>query len=188
VTTLIPIVDRLWRRFCIRKVCIVADRGMIGQDTINDLEQQCWPYILGARMRAQKEVREQVLSDRGRFRVVYEARQKSTDPAPLKVKEVWIRDRRYVVCINEEEVEHDRATREAIVAGLREQLQRGDKSLVGNKGYRRFLKIKGDKHFVVDEAKIKEEARYDGTWVLRTNTQLLAGQVALQFKQLWMVE
>jgi transposase len=106
----------------------------------------------------------------------------------LKVKEVWVEDRRYVVCINEEEVEHDRAARAAIVAGLKEQLRQGDKSLVGNKGYRRFLKIEGDGHFEVDEAKIEEEARYDGTWVLRTNTELPTADVALQFKRLWMVE
>jgi len=106
----------------------------------------------------------------------------------LKVKDVWIEDRRYVVCINLEEVEHDRAAREAIVAGLREQLHAGDKSLVGNKGYRRFLKVAGDSHFEVDDAKIEEESRYDGTWVLRTNTELPAAEVALQFKSLWMVE
>jgi Transposase DDE domain len=188
VTTLIPIVDRLWRRFKIRKVCIVADRGMISQETIADLEQQGWLYILGARMRKQKEVRDEVLTDRRRFRVVYAPRAKSTDPAPLKVKEVLVEKRRYVVCINEEEVEHDRAARAAIVAGLREQLKRGDKSLVGNKGYRRFLKVEGDEHFVVDEAKIEEEARFDGTWVLRTNTELATADVALQFKKLWMVE
>ena len=46
VTTLIPIVDRLWRRFHIRQVCIVADRGMISQGTIDDLEQQDWPTFL----------------------------------------------------------------------------------------------------------------------------------------------
>jgi transposase len=188
VTTLIPIVDRLWQRFHIRQVCIVADRGMISQDTIADLEQQGWPYILGARMRRQNEVRQQVLTDRRRFRVVHEARKKSTDPAPLKVKDVWVEERRYVVCVNEEEIEHDRATREAIVAGLREQLRRGDKSLVGNKGYRRYLTKEGTGHFTVDEAKIDEEARYDGTWVLRTNTDLPAASVALQFKRLWMVE
>ncbi len=188
VTTLIPIVDRLWRRFHIRQVCIVADRGMISQHTITDLEQQGWPYILGARMRRQNEVRDQVLSDRRRFRIVHEARDKSTDPAPLKVKDVWVENRRYVVCVNEEEIGHDRAAREAIVAGLREQLRRGDKALVGNKGYRRYLTKEGDGRFAVDEAKIEEEARYDGTWVLRTNTELPADQVALQFKRLWMVE
>lgn len=34
VTTLIPVVDRLRRRFGIGKVCIVADRGMISRETI----------------------------------------------------------------------------------------------------------------------------------------------------------
>jgi hypothetical protein len=188
VTTLIPIVDRLWQRFRIGKICIVADRGMISKTTITDLEEQGWPYILGARMRRQKEVRERVLADRHRFRVVHGKRQTSSDPAPLKVKDVTIEGRRYVVCINEEEAEHDRHKREAIVAGLREQLQRGDKSLVKNKGYRRYLKVEGGNHFAVDEAKIEEEAKYDGTWVLRTSTRLPAAEVALQYKRLWMVE
>ena len=108
---------------------MIVKTPMIGQDTIDDLKQQGWPYILGARMRAQKEVRAQVLSDRGRFRAVYEARQKSTDPAPLKVKEVWIQDRRYVVCINEEEVEHDR-----IVGYLRDRLAAPGKGKSGVTG------------------------------------------------------
>jgi Transposase DDE domain len=188
VKTLIPIVDGLYRRFGIVKVCIVADRGMICQDTIDDLDRQGWPYILGARMRRCKEVRARVLNDRGRFRVVHPKRCDPKEPAPLKVKEVWVGDRRYVVCVNEDEVAKDRADREAIVAGLREQLRAGDKSLVGNKGYRRFLKVEGPGHFAIDEAKIEEEARYDGTWVLRTSTDLPAAEVALQFKRLWLVE
>ncbi len=188
VTTLVPVVDRLGRRFHIRQACIVADRGMISDDTVALLEEVERPYILGARMRKQKEVREQVLADRGRFRVVQGPRETSDDPAPLKVKEVRIDGRRYVVCINPEQVEHDRQQRETIVAALREQLRQGDKSLVGNKGYRRYLKVDGNRHFTIDEAKIAQEARYDGTWVLRTNTGLPTAEVALQYKKLWMVE
>jgi transposase len=188
VTTLVPVVDRLGRRFGIRQACIVADRGMICDETVATLEEVERPYILGARMRMQKEVREQVLADRGRFRVVHGAREKSDDPAPLKVKEVRIGGRRYVVCVNPEQVEHDRQQREKIVVALREQLRQGDKSLVGNKGYRRYLKVEGDRHFVIDEAKLADEARYDGTWVLRTNTELPTAEVALQYKKLWMVE
>jgi hypothetical protein len=188
VTTLVPVVDRLGRRFPIGQACIVADRGMISDDTVALLEEVERPYILGARMRKQKEVRDRVLADRGRFRVVQGPREKSDDPAPLKVKEVRIDGRRYVVCINAEQVEHDRQQRETIVAALREQLRQGDKSLVGNKGYRRYLQVEGEGHFAIDEAKIAEEARYDGTWVLRTSTDLPAAEVALQFKRLWLVE
>jgi Transposase DDE domain len=188
VKTLIPIVDGLYRRFGIVKVCIVADRGMISREVVDDLDQQGWPYILGARMRRNNEVREQVLADRGRFRVVHPRSPDPRDPAPLKVKEVKVDRRRYVVCVNEDEVKKDRADREAILAGLREQLRAGDKSLVGNKGYRRFLKVEGPGHFAIDEAKVAEEARYDGTWVLRTSTDLPAAEVALQYKRLWQVE
>ncbi len=188
VKTLIPIVDGLYQRFGIVKVCIVADRGMISRETIADLDQQGWPYILGARMRRCKEVREEVLGDQGRFRVVHPKSKDPKDPAPLKVKEVRVGARRYVVCVNEDEVTKDQADREAIVTGLRAQLRQGDKSLVGNKGYRRYLKVEGPGHFAVDEAKIAEEARYDGTWVLQTSTDLPTAEVALQFKRLWLVE
>ena len=190
VTTLIPVVDRLRSRFGITKVCIVADRGMISKETIEELEKQQrgWQYILGARMRSQNEVKNEVLARAGRYRVVHPERQTSEDPAPLKVKEVHVEGRRYIVCLNEDEARKDAADREAIVASLQEKLRSGEKSLVGNKGYRRYLSSTGKDHFQIDEAKIKEEARYDGKWVLRTNTHLDAAEVALQYKRLWMVE
>jgi len=36
------------------------------------------------------------------------------------------------------------------------------KSLVGNKGYRRYLKFEGIGHFVIDEKQLKADQRYDG--------------------------
>ena len=190
VTTLIPVVDRLRSRFGVRRVSIVADRGMISQETIEALEkpERGWLYILGARMRSQNEVKDEVLSRAGRFRVVHPKRAESTAPSPLKIKEVWVDDRRYIVCLNEDEARKDAADREAIVAALREQLRSGDKSLIGNTGYRRYLSGSDSPHFRIDEAKIAEDARYDGKWVLRTNTDLDSAEVALQYKQLWMVE
>jgi hypothetical protein len=190
VTTLIPVVDRLRSRFGVGTVCVVADRGMISQETVEALEkdERGWSYILGARMRSQNEVKEEVLSRAGRYRVVHPPRIKSDDPSPLKVKEVWVDDRRYIVCLNEDEARKDAADREAIVAALREQLGSGEKSLVGSKGYRRYLSGGGADHVRIDEAKVAEDARYDGEWVLRTNTDLDSAEVALQYKQLWMVE
>jgi hypothetical protein len=101
---------------------------------------------------------------------------------------VWVGDHRYVVCLNEDEARKDAADREAIVAALRERLHSGDKSLVGNKGYRRYLSGRGPDHFQIDEARVTEDARYDGKWVLRTNTDLDSAAVALQYKRLSMVE
>ena len=109
------------------------------------------------------------------------------DPSPLKVKEVKVGETRYVVCLNGEQAREDALGREAILASLKDQLKKGAKSLVGNKGYRKYLKATKDS-FAIDAAKAAGEARFDGKWALRTNTDLPAAEVALQYKQLWMVE
>jgi len=190
VTTLLPVVNRLRRRFRVRRVCLVADRGMISAGTIKALESDeldC-DYILGARMRSVKEVSERVLADRGRYQEITPERNTAKDPSPLKVKEVLIDDRRYVVCLNEEQRRKDAADRKAIVEHLREQLKQGDKELVGNKGYRKYLLAGSGERFAIDEAKVKEEVRYDGKWVLQTNLADEPKLIALAYKELWMVE
>ena len=45
VTSLVPVIDRLRRRFAIGRVCIVADRGMISAETIAALEERGLLYI-----------------------------------------------------------------------------------------------------------------------------------------------
>ena len=187
VKSLVPIVERLKKRFGIGSVCIVADRGMITAETLAEVEKREWKYILGVRMRSSTEAKA-VVARAGRYAEVYPKSDDRNDPSPLKVKEVWVEgSRRYVVCVNEDQAKKDRHDREAVVASLRDALGHGDKSLVGNKGYRKYLRA-GGKQFAVDEDKIKEEARYDGKWVLTTNTDLPAREVALKYKQLWMVE
>lgn len=187
VAALVPVATRLKERFGIERVCIVAARGMISEATIAALEQMGWEYILGVRMRRCTDVSVEVLGRAGRFAQVHEERQHAKDPSPLCVKEVRHAGRRFVVCRNDEQLRKDRHDRAAILASLRDQLRRGTEALVGNKGYRRYLKTAGAR-FEIDEEKVRAEERYDGTWVLRTNTTLPTAQVALQYKQLWMVE
>ena len=187
VKSLIPVMDRLRRRFAIRKFCIVSDRGMISKETMAYLEQEHIPYILGARMRMVKEIKEEVLSRAGRYREVRPESVSSKGPSPLKVKEVMVDNRRYIVCVNAKQARKDAADRQAIVDSLREKLASNPKSLVGNKGYRKYLAM--DRGAVsINEQKIENEARFDGKWVLTTNAALTAGQTALKYKELWQVE
>ena len=188
VKTLIPVIDRVRKRFGISRFCVVADRGMISAGTIQELEaRNNMSYILGTRMRRVKEIKFDVLSHGGGFREVYPEGVSSKDPAPLKVKEVVHNGKRYIVCMNTRQARKDAADREAIIASLKEQLKKGPKSLVGNKGYRKYLKIDKDSARV-DMDKVKDESRFDGKWVLTTNTDLPAEKVALKYKELWQVE
>jgi transposase len=187
VTTLIPVIGRIRNRFPIGQLCVVADRGMISGDTVAYLEKEKVPYILGGRMRKAREIRHDVLSRAGRYREVHAEGLSSKDPSPLKVKEVLVDDRRYIVCLNERQARKDAADRQSIIDALTEKIRSNPKSLVGNKGYRKYLSIDRDT-VSLNEQKIEEEMRFDGKWVLRTNTGFTAEQVALKYKELWQVE
>jgi len=189
VKSLLPVVERLRKRFGIKRFCIVADRGMISADTIVTLETpDCnIPYILGARMRRVKEVSEEVLSRGGRYHEVHPEGVSSKSPAPLAVKEVLVEGRRYIVCRNSKQKRKDAAARQAMIAALEERIKTNPKGLVGNRGYARYIKVsKGG--MTINRDKIDEEARFDGKWVLRTNMNLSAERVALKYKELWQVE
>lgn len=189
VKTLLPVAERIRKRFQVGRFCLVADRGMISKETLQALDdpQTGLPYILGVRMRKVKEVREEVLSRAGAYREVHPEGTSTKEPSPPKVKEAAVNGRRYIICLNPRQARKDQADREAILASLEEQLKKGAKALVGNRGFRRYLKSERDA-FVIDYDKAKQEARFDGKWVITTNTRLSAEQVALKYKELWQVE
>lgn len=175
-------VGALRERFAIGSVCVVADRGMISEDAIGLLTGDAdapYSYIFGCRMRRQKEVTEEVLSRAGRYLTVAEN---------LEVKEVSVRDRRYVVCRNPIEVKKDQAARESLLEKLEQTLAKhGPKAVIGNRGYARFLKIAKGSVSINREA-VQRDARLDGKFVLTTNTSMSAAEVATTYKSLWRVE
>ncbi len=189
--TLLPVIIRIKQRFGINSFCIVADRGMISKKTIETLESPSFRinYIFGCRMRRQKEVRNDVLGRHGgTYKEISVKRRGRSTPLLLKVKEVKLNGKRYIICYNPEQARKDAEDRKAIVLSLGKKLKQGDKSLVGNKGYRKYLKSNNKDVFEIDYDKLKEEELFDGKWVLRTNTSYPAEEVALQYKELWMVE
>jgi Transposase DDE domain len=186
VTMLLPVVGRLRARFGIDRACIVADRGMISAETIAALEAEGVEYILGVRERSSREVREHVIDDEGVAVPLIIPRQKGE--TQLAVHERTVAGRRYVICRNEEEARKDAEARAELIAGLERKLAKDDKALVGNTGFRRFLKTPEHDTFVIDHAKVKADARFDGLFVLRTNTSLSALQVVLRYRNLLAVE
>ena len=176
------VVSKLRERFEIGRVIVVCDRGMASEANLAllaDDESSPMDYIVGCRMRRVKEITREVLSRRGRYHEVSEK---------LKVKDVRVEGKRYVICVNEEEAVKDALARDAIIADLEEKLEKkGAKSLIANRGYGRYLVAeKGALRINFDA--VRNDARFDGKFVLRTNTDLSAEEVAQAYKSLWRVE
>ena len=188
VRVLVPVIDRLRSRFSIGRVCVVADRGMISAATIAALEERGLEYVLGARERTDALIRNVVLADARPFTPLC-VRRTGGEETQLWVKECKVEGRRYIVCRNEAEAAKDAADRRAIVDALDQQLKRGDKALIGNSAYRRYLRTTSDSRaFEIDPGKLADEARYDGIFVLRTNARLTPLQAVLRYRDLIQVE
>ena len=186
VNTLLPVTDRIRSRFGVKQFCIVADRGMISAKTIEGLEKRDIHYILGVKMRLQKFIREDVLSRAGRFEPV-RTETEDEDHDPLKVKEVIEDGKRFIICMNEKQARRDAAARQAILEVLEEKLETNPGSLIGNRGFKKYLRLRKGS-FTINKKKIESEKRFDGKWVLQTNTNLPSAEVALKYKELWQVE
>jgi len=178
VDTFLQIINSLRNRFNLTRVIFVGDRGMVSKKILTELEKRKIEYIVGMRMRSVKDIND-VLKTGGRYKIIKDN---------LKVKEVWYDADRYIVCHNPVQAEYDKKAREGMIAKLQKKIKDGGiKSLIGNRGYRRFLSANKDT-LVINQKAILEESRYDGKYVLRTNADLDTDVTALAYKDLWRVE
>jgi len=186
VSTVIEIIDDLKQRFGIARFIFIGDRGMVSKEVIAHLVKHGLQYVIATKMRSVKEVKTKVLGRAGRFKVVKDN---------LEVKEVFVEDRRYVVCRNPASIERDRRRRDHILGELRKALEGGvtagsqrGAELRANRAYRRYLKVKKGK-LVISARKIATDERTDGRWVIHSNVEgTEAAELAQSYKELGRIE
>ena len=187
VTTLIPVIDRLRRRFAIGRICVVADRGMISAETVAALEARKLLYLLGTRERTDRVVRDLVLADPAPC--VPLTITKRGHEIDYEAKAVSMGGRRYILCRNHQEADARRELR------ARPSWPTSNVSWPG--ATRRWSATPASAASSRPRAtatspstppRPRTDARFDGVFVLRTNTDLAPLAAMLRYKQLWTVE
>ncbi len=177
--TVPDVLGRLKERFQLRWLIFVGDRGMVSEKNLDALDEAGYDWIVGVRLRTRPHLADALFADRKPFEPIADN---------LEVKEVWIDERRYIVCHNPDQARRDAARRHAVLDRLEARLdQSGVKGLVTRPGFLRFLRVTGEEA-TIDREKVERDARYDGIWVLDTSTELSASDVAEAYKSLWRVE
>jgi transposase len=181
------------RGWNLHRALFVADSGVNSQSNRKELSRACGKYLLATRMSSVKEIRQDVLSKKGRYVSIKDN---------LKAKEVIIsegmRRRRYILCFNPKEAQRSRLHRKQLVELLENELSKHkdhDASsrwaieLLASKRFKRYLSITKDKKIRIDRAKIKEAERYDGKWVIETNDDSISIEdAACGYKSLMVIE
>ena len=186
--TIVPITERIKQRFGFWNFCIVADRGMISNPTLEYFHNNAgtMSFILGCRMRKHKDVKEYLQSQEIDWEK--ESCIDRTVKERIYFKEVKLFEgQRHVICYSELQAKKDANTRNEIVKQLQAKLNDDLKTFVKNAGFKRYIKTSGKK-VEIDLNKIKSEEAYDGIWVLQTNTGLSAEDAVMRYKDLWQVE
>jgi transposase len=172
------------------RVITVLDRGFNSEDNLRYLQRAGGHYIAGEKLRSGKENTAEALKRAGRYQTVRDN---------LEVKEIVVGNgearERYILVRNPEEAARDKARREKIIKELEEQLPhikthaKAVCELMAHPVYGRYLKLDSRSLPKIDRAKIREEEKLDGKYLLRTSDDTLSAEdVALGYKQLLLVE
>ena len=176
------------------RALFVGDGGLNSETNRDELAKACGTYVLASRMGSVAEVKGEVLSRPGRYRIVSDN---------LHVKEVivggqGVRHRRYLLCYNPKEAVRHQKRRNEIVAQLQAELARHKNhsataqwaiDLLASPRTKRYLTITKRGLIRLDRHKIQQAARTDGKWVIETNDDTLsASDATLAYKNLSVIE
>ena len=175
------------------RALFVADAGMNSQDNRKELARACGKYLLACRMSSVSEIKQDVLSKRGRYTVFKDN---------LHAKEVVVGDgerrNRYILCYNPKEAERQGKHRAQVIELLEGELNRHpDKTasaqwaidLLASKRFKRYLSVTKANRIRIDRSKIRQAAKYDGKWVIETNDDTISLEDAASgYKGLMVIE
>jgi hypothetical protein len=182
---------RAWR---LGRCVFVGDAGMYSADNLAALSCGLGRYILAVPMRKVKDIETEVLARPGRYKPVADN---------LEVKEVVVGDgerrKRYVLCLNPEEAERERAHREQVLQELGAELTllrereadhpKAACELLASRRYGRYLTTDTTGRPRLDPAKVKAAEKVDGKFVVITNDDTLSAEdIALGYKGGWIIE
>lgn len=174
--TLIPFLEKTSKKFNLEKPIVVADAGLLSNENIKALEEKNYEYIIGARIKNEPlKIKQQILE------------KQLKDGETIKiVKE----NNRLIVSYANNRATKDEHNRKRGLQRLEKQIKKGkfNKSNINNKGYNKYLKMKGDMLIEIDYEKFNADKCWDGLKGYITNTKLNDKQVMENYKNLWHIE
>ena len=175
-TTLLPIVKKLEKRFNLSHPIVVADSGLLSAKNIEQLEEEGYEYIIGARVRSMSKADKEA---------VLKLALKDGEMTSLTIK-----DRRHVISMSAKRAKKDARDREKGIKRLEKRFANGKitKASVNNRGYNRFLTLQGETTVTIDQDKIAEDVRLDGLKGYVTNSKIKDKEIVENYRNLSFIE
>jgi len=175
--TIIPVLDKYKNRLKTEKIIVVADSAMLSEKNIEKLKAKKYQYILGGRIKNEPEyLQEKILQ------------KKLSDGESIEFKRT--NKDRLIVSYSSKRAKNDQYNRKRGLRRLEKSLQsnRLTKKHINNRGYNKYLRLKGKLHVEIDYDKFEEDSKWDGLKGYITNSTLSRNQIIENYSELWQIE
>ena len=181
--TLSDIVEKMQKKFSIRRFIFIADRGLFSFDNLEHIRNSQGEFIVGLKIGSlEKEIQEDFY-DIENFTLINEE---------LAVYETKFREDRCIITWSKSRAERDKKTREDVIEKIKKKIaadKKKAKKLITNRNYKKYVKIEGEDKCELNHKAIAEEAAKDGFFGVITNVKSMsATEIVTNYKQLWKVE
>jgi len=179
--TVIPVLERLRKDFLLEKVVFVGDRGIVGEDIMNELADAGYEYIIAARIsKLPQKYHKEILSKEQYVAI----------DDNISTYQITIGSQRLVLGYSGERAERDSTQRELLLEKLQKRLQKSNTPKSVTKAvYNSYLKVEGSSRVVIDRKKVEEKSRWDGFFGFYTNNQSMSNkEIVLNYQMLWQIE
>jgi transposase len=181
--TLHDIVDKMRKRFSVRRFIFIADRGLFSSGNLDHIRKNQGEFIVGLKIGTMKKELQKTYYDIRHFEFINDE---------LAIWETQYGTDRCIITWSKSRAQRDRKTREDILDKIREKLTQKTsrtKSFVTNRNYQKYLIIQDDKRPLLNQQAIDEEQNKDGFFGIITNVKhMSAAEIVFNYKQLWMIE
>jgi len=174
--TMLPVLEAFRQKYQFEKLAVIADSGLMSNDNLTELQHRGYEFIIGARIKnEQRGVRNEILS----------LSLKNGESAIVRKG-----DLRLVITYSDDRAKKDRYNREKGIRKLEKQLRKGrlTKASINNRGYNKFLTLKGEVAVSIDQNKVESDKKWDGLKGYVTNARLSKEEIIENYQQLWQIE
>ena len=184
--TLSDIVDKMRKKFHVRRFIFVADRGLLSRSNIDKLCDDKGEFIVGMKLGSLNKQKKAEVYDLSLFKWVYESE--------LAVYEMDYEGHRCIVTWSKQRAERDQKLRNSLLEKISKKLSSKSvkaSSFISNKGYKKYVKVAEEKNTKpqLDIKQIEEDKKTDGFFSVLTNVKdLKADEIITNYKELWKIE
>lgn len=175
--TLIPVLEKFEHRFNLERPIVVADAGLLTAKNLELLEARKYQYIIGARIKNEtKQIKDKIVSHRW------------IKNKPLTITKT--NKQRLIVSYSTNRAKKDAHNRERGLKRLEKKIKskKLTKANINNRGYNKYLKLKGNIDVCIDYQKYQKDAVWDGLKGYLTNSKLKPIKIIDNYRQLWQIE